>query len=155
MTILEEIFENLPILFISMSKLALENKDTAAAMEEHRSLVTQHINVSTQWATALRQLILSLSPESEQVDPNALAVLPETETVQFVDVSTKPHVMDSVLSFPQEPLNVNTNPIAVTQEPIIPQNEKDNLSASVDSEEATNQNASKSKFSRFGRILHI
>lgn len=139
--------------FISMFKLALENTDTAVAMEYHRTLVTQHSNVSTQWATALRQLILSLSPESEQADQNALDVLPETEVVQFVDVSSKPHVMDRVLSFPQEPLNVNANPIAVAPEPSIPQNE--NLNETANSDETTDQNASKSKFSRFGRILHI
>lgn len=123
-------------------------------MEEHRSLVTQHINVSTQWATALRQLILSLSPESDLAAQDAPAVLPDTEVVQFVDVSSKPIVMDSVPSFPQAPIDLNTNPLPASNEPDVPQNNDENLNASANTQEANNQSGPKSK-GRFGRILHI
>lgn len=123
-------------------------------MEEHRSLVTQHINVSTQWATALRQLILSLSPESDPAAQDAPAVLPDTEVVQFVDVSSKPIVMDSVPSFPQAPIDLNTNPLPASNEPDVPQNNDENLNASANTQEANNQIGPKSK-GRFGRILHI
>lgn len=123
-------------------------------MEEHRSLVTQHINVSTQWATALRQLILSLSPESDPAAQDAPAVLPDTEVVQFVDVSSKPIVMDSVPSFPQAPIDLNTNPLPASNEPDVPQNNDENLNASANTQEANNQSGPKSK-GRFGRILHI
>lgn len=130
-------------------------------MEQHRTLVTQHINVSTHWATALRQLILTLCPDVESTAENTPAQLPETETVQFVDISTKPVVLDSsVPSFLQgtrEPLPVaNSDTLDAPQTSSNDNNDANltNANANTDTVEP-NQNTSKSKFGRFGRILHI
>lgn len=114
-------------------------------MEQHRLLVTQHINVSTQWATALRQIILSISPESDLVTQNAPAVLSDTEVVQFVDVSSKPVVSDSIPSLPL----INPTPLSVQQ------NNDNTSNPSENPVQSTNDNTTKSKFGRFGRILHI
>lgn len=119
-------------------------------MEQHRLLATKHNSISIQWATALRQIILSISPESEQNAQDAPAVLTETDVVQFVDVSTKPIVMDSIPTFP-------SNPIQPPPE-LIPSNVEQSSETSANKSENavnTNQNESKSKFGRFGRILHI
>lgn len=125
-------------------------------MEEHRCLVTQHIHLSTQWATALRQLILSLAPESQSNAQNLPAILTDTETVQFVDVSSRPVVLDSVPPFLQEPANINSmNPIPANDEPNVQESVNDNQNSSADCDVATNERASKSKFGRFGRILHL
>lgn len=130
-------------------------------MEQHRNLVTQHSNVSTHWATALRQLILTLCPDTESTVQNEPAQLPETEIVQFVDISTKPVVLDSsVPSFLQGPNH--RLPVAISDSSDTPQtslndnNDADsaNSNANTDTVEP-NQNTSKSKFGRFGRILHI
>lgn len=57
-------------------------------MEQQRLLATQHVNISTQWATALRQIILSISPH---VDEPA-QLLPESENQTLpVSVSTIDH----------------------------------------------------------------
>lgn len=128
-------------------------------MEQHRNLVTQHINVSTHWATALRQLILTLYPDTESTAQNEPAQLPETEIVQFVDISTKPVVLDSsVPSFlqgPNQPLpiSVSTDAPQLLSEDNVDADSV-NLNANTDTAEP-NPNASKSKFGRFGRILHI
>lgn len=121
-------------------------------MEEHRFLVTHHINVSTQWATALRQIILSLSPESEVNAENAPAVLLETETVQLVDVGSKPTIMDSAPILLPEPIKPNP---PVLNESNIPENNNNNSNSNANVDETSNQNTSTSKFGRFGRILHI
>lgn len=138
-----------------LNETALENKDTAAAMEQHRLLVTQHINVSTQWATALRQIILSISPESELESQNAPAILPETEIVQFVDISTKPIVLDSVSSLPIEPtiaLPMNPLPLPVSNSEKTLEN---NSIHSASAPQSSTDNETKSKFGRIGRILHL
>lgn len=129
-------------------------------MEQHRNLVTQHINVSTHWATALRQLILTICPEIES-NQNAPAELPETETVQFVDISTKPIVLDSsvpsFLQAPNQPLPAATSESSeLAGTPQMPSNDPNNEGSSNSNTDTveTNQNASKSK-GRFGRILHI
>lgn len=130
-------------------------------MEQHRILVTQHINVSTHWATALRQLILTLCPDMESMaDQNTPAQLTETDVVQFVDISTKPVVLDSnVPAFLQQ----SNQPLPMlsgdpTEQPANDSNAADsansNSSANTDSGEP-NANTTKSKFGRFGRILHI
>lgn len=130
-------------------------------MEQHRNLVTQHINVSTHWATALRQLILTLCPDIEPATQNTPAQLTDTETVQFVDISTKPVVLDnSVPSFLQGP--TQPLPVAIddtTDSSQMPSNvatdtNSANANANTNTDEP-NQNTSKSKFERFGRILHI
>lgn len=136
--------------------LALENGDATAAMEQHRLLATKHNSISIQWATALRQIILSISPESEQNAQDAPAVLTDTDVVQFVDVSTKPIVMDSIPSFPSNP--IQPPPELIPTPELIPSNvEQSNETSANPSENAvsTNQKESKSKFGRFGRILHI
>lgn len=141
--------------------LALENQDAAAAMEQHRNLVTHHINVSTHWATALRQLILTLCPDIESTTQNTAAQPPETETVQFVDISTKTVVLDSnvptFLQGPNQPL-----PAAISETTSTSQTSSNDIddansaSTNLNSEPVeSNQNTSKSKFGRFGRILHI
>lgn len=119
-------------------------------MEQHRLLATKHNNISIQWATALRQIILSISPESEQSTQDAPAVLTDTDVVQFVDVSTKPIVMDSIPTFP-------SNPIQPPPELITSNVEQSSETSTNPSEDAvsTNQKESKSKYGRFGRILHI
>lgn len=141
--------------------LALENQDAAAAMEQHRYLVTHHNNISTHWATALRQLILTLCPDIASTTQNTPAQLPETETVQFVDISTKPVVLDSnVPSFLQSPNQPIPAPISDTANPL-QTSSNDNDDANSANTNATpepvesNQNTSKSKYGRFGRILHI
>lgn len=116
-------------------------------MEQHRLLVTQHINVSTQWATALRQIILSVSPESELDAQNAPATLSDTEVVQFVDVSSKPVVLDSIPPLPQEPASPSPSPLQQTNENTSNPSEIPIL--------ANSENESKSKFGRIGRILHL
>lgn len=122
-------------------------------MEQHRNLVTQHNNVSTHWATAIRQLILTLSPETDS-DQNAAAQLPETEIVQFVDISSKPAVLDSSIpSFLQGPTPIS-EPCESPQMTSSDNSNADCSNASTNSNEP-NQNASKSKFGRIGRILHI
>lgn len=128
-------------------------------MVQHRNLVTQHINVSTHWATALRQLILTLCPETESNAQNSPAQLPATEIVQFVDVSTKPVVLDNNPSFLQGPMN-QPLPLATGESTETQQmSSKDiNEDGNPNAESSTiepNQNAAKSKFGRFGRILHI
>lgn len=128
-------------------------------MVQHRNLVTQHINVSTHWATALRQLILTLCPGTESNAQNSPAQLPTTEIVQFVDVSTKPVVLDNNPSFLQGPMNqplpLATDESTETQQmPSKDINEDGNPNAESSTIEP-NQNAAKSKFGRFGRILHI
>lgn len=140
---------------------ALENQDAAVAMEQHRNLVTHHINVSTHWATALRQLILTLCPDIESTTQNTPAQLPETETVQFVDISTKPVVFDSnVPSFlqgPNQPLPAAISDTTSTSQTSSNDNDDTksaNTNANTEPVES-NQNTSKSKFGRFGRILHI
>lgn len=133
---------------------ALERKETAAAMEQHRLLATQHINVSTQWATALRQIILSISPESDAETRNAPAILPETDVVQFVDISNKPIVLDSVSALPLEPtppLPVNLMPLPASDSEQIVENNPIQSTTAVQS----NDNETKSRFGRFGRILHL
>ncbi|XP_031628222.1 steroid receptor RNA activator 1-like [Contarinia nasturtii] len=122
---------------------ALENKVAVEAMEQHRLLVTQHTNVSTQWAPALRQLILSISPETEADSQNAPAVLPDTDVVQFVDVSAKPTVMDHIPIIPQEPINLNPLPASSSDVNLIP------------SENALQSNCENSPKPKFGRILHL
>lgn len=127
-------------------------------MEKHRLLVTQHINVSTQWATALRQLILSKSPESEENSQTVPAVLPDTAAVQFVDVSSKPIVMDNIPTFLATPQTQHPNLI---EQPELNQSstqptETTNSDQNENSDNVnTNQNEPKSRFGRIGRILHI
>ncbi|XP_055326173.1 uncharacterized protein LOC129580006 [Sitodiplosis mosellana] len=122
-------------------------------MEQHRLLVTQHINVSTQWATALRQIIISISSESQSDDKNAPAVLPDTDVVQFVDVSSKPIVLDSIPPIPQDPL---LNPGPATLPISNQQQSNDNHSdSSANVVQENSENEPKSRFGRFGRILHI
>lgn len=129
-------------------------------MEHHRNLVTKHINVSTHWATALRQLILTLCPDIESTAQNTPAQLPETETVQFVDISAKPVILDSsVPSFLQgsnQPLPMAATSDTTDAPPPASNdaNNDTNLANTTDTAEP-NQNTSKSKFGRFGRILHI
>lgn len=123
-------------------------------MEQHRLLVTQHINVTTQWATALRQIILFTSPESQSDAENKPAVLPETEIVQFLDVSSKPNVFDSIPSIPQNPI-VDQSPATL---PISNQQSNDNdsnSSANIVQSNSETETEPKSRFGRFGRILHI
>lgn len=115
-------------------------------MEQNRLLATQHINVSTQWATALRQLILSISSESETESQDAPATLQHTDVVQFVDVSTKPIVVDSAPFNPQEPTVPNPVPAPTNSPDSVP---------SESTVQSSGENATKSKFGRFGRILHI
>lgn len=145
------------VYFFLILRVALENKNATSAMEQHRSLVTQHINVSTQWAPALRQLILSISPEIELTAQCTPAEQAETEAVQLMDVSNKPIGMDSLPIFPLDSTIGITNPLTDIQQSNLPQNEIEtiNTNVNVNTDESTNQNAPKSKFGRFGRILHI
>lgn len=144
--------------YLFFDSLALENQDAAAAMEQHRYLVTHHIHVSTHWATALRQLILTLCPDIESTTQDTPALLPETETVQFVDISTKPVVLDSnvpaFLQGPNQPI-----PAPISDTPNTSSNDNEDASSANTTENIepveSNQNTSKSKFGRFGRILHI
>lgn len=121
-------------------------------MEQHRLLVTQHINVSTQWATALRQIILSISPES-QSEQSAPAVLSETEVVQFVDMSSKPIVLDSIPTIPVDPM-INQGPATLPISNHQSVDTNSNSSANLNQSNSEN-NEAKSRFGRFGRILHI
>lgn len=142
------------ICFLNFSscETALECNDIATAMEKHRLLVTQHINVSTQWATALRQIILSISSESESNAQNAPAVLPDTEVVHFVDVSSKPIVLDSNPFVAQESM-INQGPatLPISNHP----SDETNQNSSANVVQSNSENESKSRFGRFGRILHI
>lgn len=120
-------------------------------MEQHRLLVTQHINVSTQWATALRQLIISISPESD--DQNAPAVLPDTDVVQFVDVSSKPIVLDSIPGISNDtPLNPGPATIPISNQQQSGENHSD---SNANAAQSNGENEPKSRLGRFGRILHI
>lgn len=121
-------------------------------MEQHRLLATQHINVSTQWATALRQIILSTSPESDLDAQNAPAVLPETKPVQFVDITNRPIVLDSVPTLPLEP--TKPAPVHPTSLPtsISEQITDNNSIPSASAAQSSGDSGSKSKF---GRILHL
>lgn len=130
----------------------MENRDTEAAMEEHRFLVTHHMNVSTQWATALRQVILSLSSDTELNAENAPAVLSDTEIVQLVDVSSKPIIMDSAPTLLPE--LIKPDPLPVPNESNVLSNNNNSTNSSANADEASNQNTS-SRSGRFGRILHI
>lgn len=129
-------------------------------MEQHRNLVTHHINVSTHWATALRQLILTLCPDVESTTQDMPAQLPGTETVQFVDISTKPVVMDSnapPFLQPIQPLPTPISDATITSQTSSNENNDANpTNANVNTNTAeSNESTSKSKFGRFGRILHI
>lgn len=131
----------------------MENKDIVAALEQQRKLATQHINVSTQWATAMRQIILSISPESILNDPNAPAVIPETEFVNYGDWSSKPIVMESIPSIPIEP--PNSIPLAVSNQQINDNDAMKSTNTEQSTNLATNEDVPKSRFGRIGRILHI
>lgn len=127
----------------------MENNDIVAALEQQRKLATQHINVSTQWATAMRQIILSISPESILNVPNAPAEIPEIEFVNYEDWSSKPIVMECIPSLPIEPQN--SIPLAVSNQ----QRNDNNSMTSTNVEQSTNEDVPKSRFGRIGRILHI
>ena len=131
----------------------MDRKDAESAMEQHRLLVTQHINVSTQWATALRQLIISISSESQSDDRNAPAVLPDTDVVQFVDVSSKPIVLDSIPGVSNDSL-LNPGPATI---PISNQQQsgENHPDPNANDAQSTSENEPKSRLGRFGRILHI
>lgn len=116
-------------------------------MEQHRLLVTQHINVTTQWATALRQIILSTSSELQSDAENVPTVLSETEVVQFVDVSTKPTVLNSIPSIPQNIIDQGPATLPIS-------NDNDSI-PSANIVQSNNETEPKSRFGRFGRILHI
>lgn len=122
-------------------------------MEQHRLLATQHTTMSSQWATALRQIILSISPESENDAETSAPEIIATEAVQFVDVSSNQIVMDNIPTFPTE-LQQQTPPESNQSN-----TQQTNEIISSSSENAnpvnTNQNEPKSRFGRFGRILHI
>lgn len=122
-------------------------------MEQHRLLATQHTTMSSQWATALRQIILSISPESENDAETSPPEIPDTEVVQFVDVSSNPIVMDNIPTFPTEPQQ--QTPPELNQSDTQQTNETSSSSSENANPVNTNQNEPKSRFGRFGRILHI
>lgn len=96
--------------------LALESGDITIAQEQHRILATIYTNFSLQWATALRQIILlSSSTELESENQAEAAILPENEinTVQLMDVSLKPVVLDA----PLQPMT-SDEPTLLLKEPI-------------------------------------
>lgn len=143
---------NFKILFYNTIISALEKNDVNAAEEEYRFLVTHHINASTQWATALRQIIHSISGieslSSKNGDPVGLPSN-EVNTVQFMDVSTKPVGVDSSPLPPQVP-NI---PVSA---PVLPINHPtDDVASNVENEQSNEPSSSKSKTSRFGRVLHL
>lgn len=130
----------------------MEKNDVNAAEEEHRFLVTHHINTSMQWATALRQIIHSISGiESSSSNEAEPTVLPNNEvnTVQFMDVSTKPIVLDAS-PFPSQV------PIIPVSAPVLPNNNPtDDVASNLENVQLSESSSSKSKTSRFGRILHL
>lgn len=169
--------------------------DIALAQEQHRILATNYTNFSLQWAAALRQIILLNSPTELQCENQSeAAVLPENElnTVQLMDVSLKPIVLDAPA--PLQPMTSNEEPSSsdtgleslvrndpATLNECIPSNEFHTnelsvtpiqLSANpiqiaepiavekttnqpVEQNQANNDNSTKSKHGRFGRILHL
>lgn len=95
---------------------ALESGDITLAQEQHRILATIYTNFSLQWATALRQIILlNSSTELESENQAEAAILPENEmnTVQLMDVSLKPIVLDA----PIQPMT-SDEPALLLDEPI-------------------------------------
>lgn len=128
----------------------MEKNDANAAEEEHRFLVTHHINASTQWATALRQIIHSVSGIesscSNEADPD---VLTSNEAVQFMDISTKPVVLDASPFPPQVPIIPESAPILPINNPT------DDVVSNAENQQSNESSSSKSKTSRFGRILHL
>lgn len=166
----------------------MELGDIALAQEQHRILATNYTNFSLQWAAALRQIILLNSPTELQCENQSEAAdLPENElnTVQLMDVSLKPIVLDAPA--PLQPMTSNeeqsSSDTLPLNDPIIP-NERipsnelidiNELSVTpmqligfalqtavekttnqpVEQNQANNENSTKSKHGRFGPILHL
>lgn len=111
------------------------------------------MNVSTQWATALRQIIYSNDDSSQQEAQDCPATLPDNELniVQLLNVSSTPHIIDSNTLLPQ--------PSAFIAQPL---DSSDQSNANVIYSEQSSENQekpaepeSKPRSSRFGRILHL
>lgn len=126
------------------------------AKEFHRQLVVNHINACSQWGTALRQVILSLDDThaGERNAQDGPAVLPDAEVyvVQFLNVSSAPHVFDAI------PSSFNPNPVIGSDVPA-DLNTSNSTLAETNTENAAietdAETTSRSKTSRFGKILHI
>lgn len=131
----------------------MEQNDVNAAEEVHRFLVTHHINASTQWAAALRQIIHSIAgiESSSSIEADPIVVLPSNElnNVQFLDVSTKPIVPDSSPFPPHVPIIPESAPVLPITHPT------DETASNVENQKPNESTSSKSKGSRFGRILHL
>lgn len=118
--------------------------------------MVQHINLCTQWGTALRQVILSIElADADQDKQSGPAVLPDNEinVVQFLNVASTPSIIDDPALLP-----INSNSSTIVSQPILePQcadasSVQDKNAAPI---EEDTQNPTKSKFGRFGRILHL
>lgn len=109
--------------------------------------------MSTQWATALRQIIFSLAPDdaSECDKSDMPAVLPDNElnVVHLLNVTSTPTVIDANPSFNllSQP-NVITNQPAAMDQPNFVQDEQQ-------SEKPVEPNQPPKLKSRFGPILHL
>lgn len=127
--------------------LALDKNDANSAKEQHRLLVTHHTNVSAQWATALRQIIHSISTDESEPSDEPL-VLPDNEinVVQFMDVSSEPVVLDAT---PFVPINAPSPPSLIEPIPFVTESNVETF-APQESEESV-----KPKSGRFGPILHL
>lgn len=121
------------------------------ANKQHRLIATHHINISTQWATALRQIINSISfgEPTELNDDHEPTLLPNDEinAVQFMNISSKPIVLDPIPSYLPQTLN---NPISLPVEQLTTAEINQNNET-----HANELNSSKSKSGRFGPILHL
>lgn len=137
--------------------LALDKNDVHLAEEQHRLLVTHHMNVSTQWATALRQIIHSiLADASGSLNNNEPVVLPDNEmnVVQFMDVSAKPVVLDAMASPFFQP-SVNSLPAPIKSASFVTESTHSDVQTHDTQPIEDNSMKSKSKGGRFGPILHL
>lgn len=138
---------------------ALDDNNVESAKEQHRQLIVNHTNACHQWGTALRQIILSLDETyGEQSNHDGPAVLPENEVnvVQFLNVGSTAHVIDGVSPFPINPIEPIA-PLELNASTSLPLSNIETANSIDDTLVQSNDEprTSKSKSSRFGRILHI